>query len=519
MRGLRLGALLALTVTACGSSPAGGPTSDGGRTHDGGALPDGGPQTATTAVLERGGNPSHTAMYVVPSFTRAAAAGLHRDTTFSATFQGPVYAQLLYAPNGPSGKTLILAATEQNEVIAFDAAGGSRVWSQTLGTPATMSDLSCGNISPLGITGTPVIDAARRTVYLDTMIRNGARNVSHKIWALSLDDGTPRAGWPLDLGAVRAGSLAFDSSVQNQRGGLTILDGTVYVPYGGHYGDCGEYHGWVVGVAADDPMRVGAVATRAQGGGIWAPGGIANDGLGLFVATGNTFGAADWSDGEAILFLGPGPTFTGAETDFFAPSNWPDLDRHDTDIGGTAPILVDVPGANPSQLTIALGKDGNAYLLDRENLGGVGGALKVMHVASGVITSAATYTTAQGTYVVFNANGAACPGTSGNLVALRISPAAPPELSVAWCARFTGRSGSAVTTTDGSSEAIVWVIGASGDNRLHGFDGDTGATVFSGGANSPTETIPNVHYFQVPIAVDGRIFVAGSAGAYAFTVR
>ena len=34
-------------------------------------------------------------------------------------------------------------------------------------------------------------------------------------------------------------------------------------------------------------------------------------------------------------------------------------------------MLIDVPGATPSQLVLALGKDGNAYLLNRNNLGGI----------------------------------------------------------------------------------------------------------------------------------------------------
>ncbi len=78
---------------------------------------------------------------------------------------------------------------------------------------------------------------------------------------------------------------------QNQRGALLILDGRLYVPYGGHFGDCGDYYGWVVGISLRNPRVVVSWRTRARGGGIWAPGGITSDGPSLFVVTGNTLGA------------------------------------------------------------------------------------------------------------------------------------------------------------------------------------------------------------------------------------
>ena len=44
-----------------------------------------------------------------------------------------------------------------------------------------------------------------------------------------------------------------------------------------------------------------------------------------------------------------------------------------------------------------------------------------------------------------------------------------------------------ITTTDGKSDPIVWAVGAEGDNRLHGFRGDTGAIVFSESAGSEAQ--------------------------------
>jgi hypothetical protein len=89
------------------------------------------------------------------------------------------------------------------------------------------------------------------------------------------------------------------------------------VPFGGHFGDCGQYHGRIVGISLQDPRSVVSWATRARGGGIWAPGGMSTDGKSLFFATGNTFDSAEWSDGEAVFRLPPGLRRSEATHDLF----------------------------------------------------------------------------------------------------------------------------------------------------------------------------------------------------------
>jgi hypothetical protein len=298
-----------------------------------------------------------------------------------------------------------------------------------------------------------------------------------------------------------------------------LLGGTLYVPYGGHFGDCGDYHGWVVGVPTGRRASTRAWATRATGGGVWAPGGIASDGGSLYVATGNTFGASSWGDGEAVIRLGPGPSFSREPADFFAPATWAALDQADADLGGSGPILVDIPGAKPSRLVVALGKDGNAYLIDRSRMGGIGGAVAARRVsADAIIGAAAAYATGRGTYVVFPGRGIGCPrGPAGDLTAIRIGAASPPTITVAWCADQHGRGSPIVTTPDGRSEAIVWSVGAGGDGRLRGFDGETGQVVFDGGGAG--DAMSGVERYQTPIVAKGRIFVAGDREVYAFTTR
>jgi hypothetical protein len=166
-----------------------------------------------------------------------------------------------------------------------------------------------------------------------------------------------------------------------------------------------------------------------------------------------------------------------------------------------------------------LGKDGYAYLIDYARMGGIGGAVGRQQVShSPLITAAAGYTTAQGTYVVFKGAGRECPrGQGGSLIAIKVAATAPPTVKVAWCAEQHGAGSPIVTTRDGRSEAVVWSVGAEGDNRLRGFDGDTGQVVFDGGG--PGDGMSLVRRNQAPIVAKGRLFVAGGVEVYAFTLQ
>jgi outer membrane protein assembly factor BamB len=487
---------------------------------------------ARVSVLQHHNHASRDGWFVDPALSRAAVAKLHLDGSFAnAKIAGPTYAQPLYLASAGSGPDLVIVATEQNHVYAFDAAkGGTPVWDQTLGTPLPRSRLAslrtgCGNIDPLGVTGPPVIDPATRTLYLDAMtIASANATAQHKVFALSADTGAIKSGWPVDLNSTAVfGSTTFNSLVENQRGALLLLDGKVFVPFGGHIGDCAEYHGWIVGISTTDPTQVSAWATRAVAGGVWAPGGISSDGHSLFFATGNTENQPNqfsppptWQDGETIFRLPSSLAFSGQNADYFTPTNWAALDQADSDIGGTAPLVLDVPGATPSGLVVGLGKDGNAYLLDRSNLGGISNPLVLAGVATGtIINAAAAYTTPQGTYVVFKGNGKGCPtGQSGGLAAFRIAHASPPAVTMAWCAGpATGTSPAASTSDAQGNDAVVWIVG--NDNKLYGLDGDTGKAIFSGGAAADAMT--SVQKYIPPIVANGRVFVAANDQVFAFT--
>lgn len=469
-----------------------------------------GAQTAVN-ITQHHNDSARDGLYIEPTFTHAAAANLQRDLGFDGTIAGHVYAQPLYVDNGPAGRPTLFVVTESDNVYALDASAGTVIWQRHVGTPMPQSNLPCGDIDPLGITGTPVIDLPSRKLFFDAMTTpDGGTTAKHLIFALDVDTGTVQSGWPVDVDAKASfQSTPFTSSVQNQRGALAIVGGTLYVPYGGHFGDCGSYHGWMIGVPLNNPANVVAWATGARGGGSWGVGGVVSDGVDVFFATGNTMGATNWSGGEAIIRFQPGPVFSGMANDYWAPTDWMNLDAGDNDIGGSGPVLVDLPGATPSTLAVLLGKDGNAYLLNRSNLGGVSAAVAQASVSSSeIIQAAAAYRTTQGVYVVFSGNGS-------QLTALHLGAANPPTISSVWSSSESGRGSPFVTSTDGTNEVIVWGFGGDGDQRLHGFDGDTGAVVFSGGGAN--ELMAGTRRFNTGIVAHGRIYIAGDNKVYAFS--
>jgi hypothetical protein len=467
------------------------------------------PASAQVNVTQKNNHVSRDGLYIDAAFTPGNAANLTRDLNFNGTISGDVHAQPLYIEGGPNGP-MIIVATASNHVYALNAATGTVIWQRTDLGPAVTSGLPCGNIPTVGIIGTPVVDLASRSLFFDALISGSP--IKHFVFSLNVDTGATNPGWPVDLNATAIyNGLHFVSLAQEDRGALALVNGIVYVPFSGYFGDCPTYYGWVVGVHINDPSMVHGWATTAQGGGIWGHSGVASDGTNMFVITGNTFTAPTdpWSGGEAIVRLQAGPVFSGQPTDFWAPANWQSLDQGDTDLGGCSAILIDVPGANPSQLVLALGKDGNAYLVNRNNLGGVAGPVSSAGV-DGTLRgqSSATYTTTQGTYFVFRADG------GSQIKAYKVTATNPPTIVSAWSANQSGQGSPWVTMTDDTNNAIVWVVGAQGDHRLHGYDGDTGDVVYAGGGTN--ELMTGDRKWNSGMVARGSIYVANDNKVYKF---
>ena len=486
----------------------------------------GAPSSQDDSVLQRNNHLSRDGLFTQPQLATASVMTAAK-TTMDATlpFTGSMWASPLYVAQGPEGKGVFIVATTGNEVIALDETDGHTVWKTSIGSSPTANQTSgarCGNIHPLGILSTPVIDAKARRVYVAGAV--GTTQISgHEIHALSLDDGsdTSSGGWPVDVTTLAAGTTTFASMVayQNQRAALTLVNGILYVAYGGHSGDCGNYHGWVVAVDTRDATKTAAWATAGGGEAVWAPGGLPSDGASVFAVTGNNTDATAPTthlDSEEVIRLsGMAEVDKSSNKNVFYPTRWQAMDgANDYDLGASNALYLEVPGATPSKYVVALAKDGHMYMLDAANLGGLGGQVvdfKFAGPTEGMLvrTVPATYTDSAGAHVVLTTETAGiCPGANppkGRVVMSVLVPAgSPPAPQVEWCASIKIVASSSaptpiVTTTDGHADPIVWIVN---NSQLTGLDAATGATLFTSG-----DTCPNVRQWTSPIAVKGRIVV------------
>jgi hypothetical protein len=442
------------------------------------------------------------------AMTRAALPKLQTDPTFVSPangWNGPVFSQPLYFVNSKIGHDMVIVTTDSNEIYALDATTGTPVWPPItqLVPPIDTSLMACnGSVSPIGITGTPVIDPTTRTLYL-----NAGTTVSgsphYQIFAIDLDDGSQVSGWPIDVDGINVnyagGTRLFASSVQNQRGALLLLNGILYVPYGGLDGDCGEYRGVVLSVPVANPSAVSGWETAApSGGGIWGPSGLASDGTSVFLSTGNTNADPSyptlWPDAnsEAIIRLVAGnpPTFSGNSPDYLAPSdpnqNWYQDDEDDADLGSSGVVLFNVTGAS--------------------SLGGISTGLSEISGASGqVFGSMAAYTSNGVTYVVADASGN---GTcSGGMSTFTVSPTSPPQLGAGWCTGFGGNGSPIISTSDGTNDYVVWAM----DGNLTALDGDTSKKIVS-------VNLGNYTHWVTPIIAKGAVYVAGNSQVFKFSL-
>jgi hypothetical protein len=514
--------------SSSGSSSSGSGSSSGTSSSGAdGSAGEGGTTVASSAdVPQMHKNINRDGLFVDSAFTETALMGktIHLDSTFDGTISGNVYASPLYVQDGVSHKGTFYIATESNNLYALDeTTGKSSIPTKNAGFAAGSTGCGLSNISPLGITGTPAIDPATRLIVFSSATAtamNGGLS-KHIIHAWSIDDFSEK--WSLDVSTLTDSVVgAFPPATQNQRSAVLIVNGTAYVVYGGHYGDCSPYHGWIVGVPLNaTPATVASVAkfyaTPASLAGMWAAGGPSSDGTDIFDATGNsgdldkTGVIANWKGAYSVLRWGAGPVFTPGSANFWHAVS--DDSGGDDDLGGSAPLVVDATGITPSKLLVQLGKDGYAYTIDRTNMGGEMSPVSNMHVMNGnIINAAAWATTPTGTFVAMVANGstgAGCKKGSGNLVVISLSGTA--QISSAWCANGMGNGSPSITSSDGTHDIMVWTVGAEGSGQLHAWDLASGTQVVTG-----SDAMTGTRRFTTPIFVHGRVIAAADNKVYAF---
>jgi outer membrane protein assembly factor BamB len=270
---------------------------------------------------------------------------------WNAQLDGSVYAEPLVVNN------LVIVATEGDSLYALDPNTGSIKWHTNVGTPVPLSSLPCGNIDPLGITGTPVYDPSTGLVFAVAEISGPA----HILVGLDATTGQVKVRRLVDTDGM-------DPRAHQQRPALALANGMVYFTYGGLDGDCSDYIGRVVASRTNGqgPLLVYRVPTPREGG-IWATPGPSIDASGnLYVSVGNgAITSGQWDHSDSVLKLSP----TLQLLDAFAPSSWAQDNANDADLGSQGPVLL------PGNFIFAAGKNGNGYLLNASKLGGIGGSI------------------------------------------------------------------------------------------------------------------------------------------------
>jgi outer membrane protein assembly factor BamB len=466
----------AALVAACSSSKPGTGSS---------ATTAPGPTSATSVLPGRTapdwptymGDPARTGIGpATPAASRPAPA-------WTAAVEGDVYGQPLV-----SGAT-VLAATEQNNVYALDAATGALRWKVHLGTPVPLSQLQCGNIDPNGITSTPVIDTAAGILYAVAMLDAPAR---HELFALHLSDGSVLWHRVVDLPGA-------DPGHHQQRGALNLAAGHVYFTFGGFEGDCDPYHGRVVAAPTDGtgPLESWTVPSDSEGA-IWAPAGpVISESGDVWVSTGNTSnGAADPFDGaNAVVRLDA--ALRGASDQWAAP-NWASLNRRDIDLASMAPALL------PGGLVFIAGKEGVGYLLRQAHLGGIGGQVfgKTVCPAGGPEGGAFGGSVVAGTTVFV-------PCRDG-VTALRVD-VAKATFSLAWQAGGTAN-------TPLLAYGWVWTVVADTLGLHAVWTGSLVALDPATGAEKARMKLGSIPHFPSIGTANGSLYIGGLGSVYALKV-
>ncbi len=300
---------------------------------------------------------------------------------------GQVYAQPLYVSGlSIAGGThdVVFVTTQNNSVYAFDADATSPQTAQTfwqdlaLGPHVFKGDIE--GVNPyIGILSTPVIDASTNTMYL---VAEASPNnpTPFNLYALDITTGAKKFGSPVIISGSVPGT--GDQSVNGtvslgtdcyQRMGLALNPVTNAIEIA--FGSCS--HGWVLAYDKTSLQQMAIFNSTPdwKGGTFWASDGAPaiDDTTGdLYLMSGTDTGDQNSNDNYLPMLYNNSFLHLGATdlsiTSFFTPDDTYNLALQDIDLGSGSNILV--PGSSTVNVTLGGGKDGNVFVLNRDNMGG-----------------------------------------------------------------------------------------------------------------------------------------------------
>jgi hypothetical protein len=486
-----------------------------------------------------------------PSLVSTATFG----KLFSCPVDGAVYAQPLWVANlmvNGALHNVVFVATEHDSVYAFDAdtAPCLLLWHASLidgnhggttsnGIPLESSvpaggkgtnylvGTGVGILSPeVGVTGTPVIDPSTNTLYVCAQSVNvSGPTFYQRLHAIDLLTGNEKFGVPANITSSNvtypgvgdgSSTVSFNPRQENQRAGLALVNGTIYVAWAS-FDDNPPYYGWVAGFKAAN-LSIGSVLNvtpNVQYGGIWMSGGgpSADENGNLYLSTGNggfdANSASKPSNDYGDSFLQVSPKLS--VNTYFTPSDEASDEANDRDFGaGGATVVLNLAGGNPAHLVISGDKDGTFYLLNGDKMGGFGDSAALEYFSIGVQI--------RGTGAFWN-NNFYVAGCRGPLLSYAFNGltelfAASPSSKSSWIFRFPGATPS--VSAEGSSNGIVWALDNSnfclsgqscGPAVLHAFDATNLSDELWNSGMAATDAAGYAVKFTVPTIANGKVYV------------
>src|SRR5277367_5905838 len=462
---------------------------------------------------------------------------------FTLTVDGYVYAQPLYVPGlvipGNGTHNVLYVATEHDSLYAFDADTGSQLWYVTflINGATTLTPSNVGgtqDINPeIGITGTPTIDSTTNTLYVVVNTIESS-NIIYRLHAIDITTGAEKFGGPVLMTASAPGtasdgngsSVPFNGQWENQRPGLLLLNGFVYIGFAAH-GDNGPWHGWILAYNKTTLAQSGVWCTspNGRGNGIWAGGsGLAADAAGsIYLATGNGDDtvatpapppSTTIDYGDSIVRVGV-TNGVPVPTDYFTPFNQASLDGADTDLGsGGVLVLPDQTTGAFQHILIQSGKQGEVYVVNRDKMtkdgshycnGCTSDPEIIQSISSGAgLWSMPAYWNGQ---VYLWGNGGSLEAYSLTNDMLSQSPTSTSSTT----SQFPGST--PVVSSNGTTNGIVWAVEtdaytSSGPAILRAYDANNVSSLLYGSnLTSGRDTLGPAVKFVVPVVTNGKVYV------------
>jgi PQQ-like domain len=449
---------------------------------------------------------------------------------FTLAVDGKVDAQPLYVPAlsiASATHNVVYVATENDTLYAFDADTGTQLWRQSILNGENPSDdRGCSQVTPeIGITSTPVIDLGsgpHGTIYLVAMTKDSSNNYHQRLHAIDLVTHTEEFGGPIEVQATypkTSGVTTFVPQQYKERAALLLLNGVVYTSWTSHCDD-GPYSAWIMGYNESSLSQVTVLDLTPNGndGSIWQAGaGPAVDPGGniYFLLANGTFDTSlnaaglpsegDYGNGFMNVSTNGGLSVV----DYFTMSNTVSESNGDEDLGSggamVLPTLNDALG-HPRELAVGAGKDGNAYVVDRNNMGKFNknndSAIYQQFALGGSVYSSPAWFNNTLFYGPVGQQLSAYPYSGGSFA----SPTSNSSASF----EYPGTTPS--ISANGSSNAIVWAMQNSSPAVLHAYNAASLTTELynSNQAANGRDDFGVGNKFMTPMIANGKVYAAAT---------